>query len=303
MSRDERIGVLGIGRMGLPLAQGLREAGLRVTVYDVRMERSASFGGPVAESAVALAGASDILITVLPGIGEIEDAMIGAGSLIETLPVGALWLDLTSNDPRVARTIADRAAARDIHAVGAPMAGGVAAVQSGAVQFYAGGTASAVERARPVLETLGRLDHVGQRIEDGYVAKLLANLLWFGQVVAVTEALLLGQSLGITPSVLRRQLASSAGGSVFIDEYLDRLLAGDYLETFGIDRCVEELETLVALAQGTDVPFELSSTVARLHREALGRFGAIDGELLAARLLEERAGATLRNDVSSWSPE
>jgi 3-hydroxyisobutyrate dehydrogenase-like beta-hydroxyacid dehydrogenase len=94
--------------------------------------------------------------------------------------------------------------------------------------------------------------------------------------------------------VLRDQLAASAGGSVFVDEYLDRLLDGDYLASFGIDRCVEELEILVSLAQGADVPFELSSTVARLHREALERFGAIDGELLAARLLEERAGRTLR---------
>ena len=80
---------------------------------------------------------------------------------------------------------------------------------------------------------------------------------------------------------------------MFIDEYLDRLLAGDYLETFGIDRCVEELETLVRLAELHVVPFELSTNVARLYREALERFGAIDGELLAAKLLEERAGIRL----------
>jgi 3-hydroxyisobutyrate dehydrogenase len=183
------------------------------------------------------------------------------------------------------------------------MAGGVTAAQNGTVRFYAGGATPAVDRARPILDTLGQLDHVGQKIEDGYVAKLLANLLWFGQAVTVTEALLLGQSLGLPPTVLRAQLASSAGGSVFIDEYLDRLLGGDYLEDFGIDRCVEELETLVSLAQGADVPFELSATVTRLHREALERFGPVDGELLAAKLLEERAGATLSAGINRSSPE
>jgi 3-hydroxyisobutyrate dehydrogenase len=294
MSLRERIGILGVGRMGLAIARNLAAAGYAVTVYDVDVDRSAAAGTAVAESATALAASSDILITVLPGVGEIEHAMIGAVPLIESLRAGALWLDLTSNDPRVARAIANRAESRGIQPVGSPMAGGVAAAESGSLRFYVGGASRAVERARPVLERLGSLELVGGEVEAGYLAKLLANLLWFGQVVAVTEALLLGQALGLPPRVLRDQLAGSAGGSVFIDEYLDRLLAGDYLETFGIDRCVEELETLVSLANEVGVPFELSSMVARLHREALERFGTIDGELLAARLLEERARATLR---------
>jgi 3-hydroxyisobutyrate dehydrogenase len=303
MSLDERIGVLGVGRMGLPIANNLLAAGYVVTVFDTDPARSAAAGSPVAESATGLAEGSDILITVLPGMAEIERAMIGSGALIDSLPPGSLWLDLTSNDPRIAHSIEERASARGIQSVGAPMGGGVSAARDRSVRFFVGGANRAVDRARPVLEHLGSLDQVGERIGDGYLTKLLANLLWFGQAVAVTEALLLGQALGLSPATLRDQLAASAGGSVFIDEYLDRLLAGDYLGTFGIDRCVEELETLVSLARGADVPFELSSTVERLHREALERFGAIDGELLAARLLEERAGVTLRTDVSTPKPE
>jgi hypothetical protein len=124
------------------------------------------------------------------------------------------------------------------------------------------------------LDALGTIDHVGPSVADGYTAKLLANLLWFGQAVAVTEALLLGQSLGLAPARLAATLRASAGGSVFIDEYLDALLDGDYLETFSIARAVEELDTLASLAQQEGVPFELSATVVRLHREALERFGA-----------------------------
>jgi 3-hydroxyisobutyrate dehydrogenase-like beta-hydroxyacid dehydrogenase len=294
MPHGDRIGVLGVGRMGLPIARNLTAAGFAVTVYDRDLQRSRLARTEVAESGQDLAVGIDILITVLPGTPEIEDAMIGSGELVDALAAGSLWLDLTSSDPRVARTIADRAAARGVGSIGAPMAGGVSAAESGTLRFYAGGTPTGIDRARPALAALGTLDHVGDSIEAGYTAKLLANLLWFGQAVAVTEALLLGQALGLSPAVLRDQLAASAGGSVFVDEYLDRLLDGDYLASFGIDRCVEELETLVSLARGADVPFELSSTVARLHREALERFGAIDGELLAARLLEERAGRTLR---------
>jgi 3-hydroxyisobutyrate dehydrogenase len=294
MAEFERIGVLGVGRMGRPIAQRLHRAGFVVTVFDIDAERATAAGTAVAGSAAELAEASDILVTVLPGIPELRDALLGDGRLVDVLAAGSLWLDFTSNDPRVAREVADAAEARGVAAVGAPMAGGVTAAESGSLRFYAGGPASAIDRAGPVFDTLGSVDVIGAAIEAGYTAKLLANLLWFGQVVAVTEALLLGQSLGLSPAFLRDQLASGAGGSVFIDEYLDRLLEGDYLETFGIDRCVEELETLASLAQAAGVPFELSSTVARLHREALQRFGAVDGELLAARLLEERAGQTLR---------
>jgi 3-hydroxyisobutyrate dehydrogenase len=291
----ERIGVLGVGRMGLPIARRLVAAGFAVTVFDLVPERSAAAGAPVAVSGAALATGSDILVTVLPGIAEAEAAMIGDEGLVGLLPAGALWLDLTSNDPRVAQQVAERADLRGVLSVGSPMAGGVTAAEAGSLRFFAGGSDAALRRARPLLEAVGTVDVVGSGVGDGYLAKLLANLLWFGQVVAVTEALLLGQSHGLSPAVLRTQLASSAGGSVFIDEYLDRLLAGDYLETFGLDRCVEELETLVSLAQDADIPFELSATISRLHREALERFGAIDGELLAARLLEERAGTTLRS--------
>jgi 3-hydroxyisobutyrate dehydrogenase len=294
MPSDVRIGVLGVGRMGAPIARNLAAAGFTVTVFDRDLERSTLAGAAIAGSASELARVSDILVTVLPGIPEIETAMAGPDPLVEALSAGSLWLDLTSNDPRVARSIAERASARGVDSVGAPMAGGVDAAANGSLRFYAGGAPSAIDRARPVLEALGSLEQVGDTIEAGYVAKLLANLLWFGQAIAVTEALLLGRALGLSPAALRDQLAASAGGSVFIDEYLDRLLDGDYLASFGIDRCVEELDTLVSLARGADVPFELSSTVARLHREALERFGAIDGELLGAKLLEERAGRTLR---------
>lgn len=282
---QERVSLLGVGRMGLPIARALVEAGFDAVVYDPIADRTAGF---VAADTVAEAVASaDILVTVLPGTAELEAAMAEA---LPALRVGSLWLDLTSSDPRVVERLA-----RDVEAVGAPMGGGVTAAQARTLAFFVGGRFRAVERVRPLLEVLGAVDHIGESIGAGYTAKLLANLLWFGQVVAVTEALLLGQSLGLSPATLRRTLATSAGGSVFIDEYLDRLLDGDYLATFGLDRCVEELDTLASLARSEGVPFELSTLVARLHREALERFGAVDGELLAARLLEERAGRELRH--------
>ena len=294
-----RIGLLGIGRMGLPILRALVDAGYEVVAADPDPARRAA--GLAADATVvdegrAAAASAEMLVTVLPGPLELEAAMLGGG-VLDALPSGALWIDLTSNDPRAAERLADAAAHANVAFVGAALAGGVAAAEDRTLGFFVGGAEAALARARPVLAAIGdpsRIEHIGPGAGDGNAAKLLANLLWFGQAVAVTEALLVGQSLGLEPEALRGVLARSAGGSTFLDDYAGSLLAGDYLETFGIDRVVEELDTLTSLAREASSPFELSTLVARLHREALERFGPVDGELLAAKLLEVQAGRTLR---------
>lgn len=288
-----RVGVLGLGRMGVPIAVGLSSAGVDIVAWDPdehARARAASAGIRVASSAGEVAASVGVLVTVLPGAAEVEGVVV---PLLESLAPDSLWLDLTSGDPRVTRRVATLAAARGIATVDAAMVGGVSAASARTLSFLVGGPSDAVARAHRLLESLGTVDHVGEEPGAGQGAKLLGNLLWFGQVVAVTEALLLGQSMGIPASTLRRTLAAGPGGSAFIDEYLDRLLAGDDLTDFSLARCVEELDILASQAHETDVPFTLSNQVVTLHREALERFGAVDGELLAARLLEERAGRRL----------
>jgi 3-hydroxyisobutyrate dehydrogenase-like beta-hydroxyacid dehydrogenase len=300
------IGLLGIGRMGLPILRALVEAGHEVVAADpdpARRAAGATAGATVVSAGREVGASASVLVTVLPGPLELEAALLGdddTGGVLAALRPGTLWIDLTSNDPRVADRLADAAARAGVDTVAAALAGGVAAAEDRTLGFFVGGTDAAVARARPVLEAIGdpsRIEHVGQGAGEGSAAKLLANLLWFGQAVAVTEALLLGQSLGLEPEALRGVLARSAGGSVFLDDYAGSLLAGDYLETFGIDRVVEELDTLASLAGEAGSPFELSTLVTRLHHAALDRFGPVDGELLVAKLLEERAGRTLRRST------
>ena len=126
--------------------------------------------------------------------------------------------------------------------------------------------------------------------------KLLSNVLWFGQVVAVTEAMLLGRALGLDPVRLRGMLAERAGGSILLERDYAAVLQGQYMPSFGIDRVVEQLNTARVLAEAHRVPFELTALVERIHRQTLQRYGPIEGELLAARLLEERSGSMLRGE-------
>jgi len=127
----------------------------------------------------------------------------------------------------------------------------------------------------------------------GYTAKLLVNLLWFGQAIATAEALLLGQRAGIDPAVLEHALAGSSAASAFIRRDMGLVFQGDYMTSFGLDMICEELEAVTALAGDYHVPWELSDLVRRTYRRALARYGPVDGELLAVALLEEEAGHKL----------
>ncbi len=179
--------------------------------------------------------------------------------------------------------------------------GGVAAARRGTLQLLVGGEARVVAQHRDLLESVGRVRHVGG-YGAGYIVKLLINLLWFGQAVAVAEALLLGRAAGLDLGVLRDALAGSAADSRFIRDDLPALFAGDFMQTFGLDRCYEELQIVTGLARGHHVPFQVSEAVADIYLRALRRYGPADGELLAMALLEEQAGLSLRHSPAGTRP-
>jgi len=290
--RDVRIGFVGLGRMGAPMCANLVRAGCRVGATDLRPDAPAG-GARRFATTTELAAEADVLITMLPGPQEVVTAM---GDALAVLPAGAVWIDMTSNDPAVVGPVRDRALARGVDVLEAPAGGGPPAAGAGTLQLFAGGDPEVFERCRPILEILGdpaRIVRVGGH-DAGYTAKLLVNLLWFGQAVATAEALLLGGRAGIDLGTLRTVLGDSAASSDFIRRDLDALYAGDYLETFGLDRCSEELAAVTALAHELDVPFALSDLVHHTYRRALARYGPVDGELLAVALLEEETGLRLR---------
>jgi len=222
--------------------------------------------------------------------------MLGEAGALKGLAAGATWIDMTSNSPAAARPIREQAIEQGVEVLEAPVGGGITAAREGKLQLFLGGAASAVERHRALLEVLGdpgRIVHTGGH-GTGYTAKLLVNLLWFGQAVATAEALLLGQRAGIDPAVLEHALAGSSAASAFIRRDMGLVFQDDYLTSFGLDRICEELEAVTVLASDYHVPWELSDLVRRTYLRALARYGPVDGELLAVALLEEEAGDKLR---------
>jgi 3-hydroxyisobutyrate dehydrogenase len=302
------IGLVGLGRMGLPICENLVRAGYRVLAGDRRPEaarQAAGCGARWVPEVGRLAAGADVLITVLPGPGEVRELMLGTGSAAAALCPGTTWIDMTSNSPAAVTEIRNVLLDRGVQVLDAPAGGGVAAARQGSLQLLVGGQAEVVARHRELLEILGspgRIRHVGG-YDAGYTAKLLINLLWFGQAVATAEALLLGRASGLDLGVLREVLADSAAGSDFIRRDLDALFAGDLMRTFALDRCCEELQAVTELARDHHLPFQVSESVAELYRQALRRYGPADGELLGIALLEEQARLRLRHPSAADGPD
>ncbi len=217
------------------------------------------------------------------------------------LAPGAGWIGHDERRPGRWRALVAAASARGVECLDAPVGGGSAEAAAGTLRLYVGGSPATIERCSGVLEALGTVEHMGGA-GAGYTTKLLVNLLWFGQALATGEAMLLAARSGIDLEVLRATLGRSAAASEFIAHDAGRILDGDYLPAFGLDRCCEELDAVVAAARELGVPFELSSEVARAYSRALERYGAVDGELLAVALLEERAGVALRRGEPPRQP-
>ena len=295
-----RVAFIGLGHMGGPMSRRLAEAGLDLTVFDLDAARAAPAlerGARLAASAAEAAGDADVLVTMLPTPAAVEEVMLGSGGALASLPDGALWIDMSTSSPEVTARVLRRGAARGIRVVDAPVAGMSAGAEAGTLEIFAGGDAADVEQARHILKRLGdpeRIFHVGGH-GAGLVVKLMLNLLWFDQLVAVAEVLTIGVRAGVDLGVLHRALVEGPTESrLLARDLLPLLTRGEYEEGFTLALATKDLRLAVDLARAAGVPAELSAVVEQLFMRARATFGDDAGEMTPVRLYEEIAGVTLR---------
>jgi 3-hydroxyisobutyrate dehydrogenase len=276
--------------MGLPICRRLVQAGFQPAVTDIEGPPLELAGVRWTDSAAAACAGAEIAVTVLPGPAEVASI---ADQIAGALAPGACWLDLSTASPAVARVVDAACAQRAVGAVDAPVGGGPDAAAAGRLLVFAGGTADDLALARPVLEAVAaRIIHTGPR-GSGYAVKLLVNAVWFGQAVATAEALSLAGRLGLDLELVRDALGASAAGGRFLEHDARALLAGDDLTSFSLARCCEELASVLAVGEELEVPLPVAAAVSEVHRRALEHYGDVDGELLGARWVAERAGVVL----------
>jgi 3-hydroxyisobutyrate dehydrogenase len=290
------VGIIGLGRMGLPMCRRLTERGFTVVGNDRRSE----LWGPVIEAGARWAGSAaevasqcGVLITMLPGPGEVSEI---AQEVTEAMSPDSTWIEMSSATPAIAAEIARAAEGRGVRILDAPVGGGPPQARTGDLLAFVGGRVEHLHAQRDVLESLaGQILHVGPA-GSGYAVKLVVNMLWFEQAIAGAEALSLAARAGLDLETVRHALQHSAAASRFLERDAPALMRGDDLTSFSLARCHEELAGVLALGEQLGVPLALAERTTELYAQALERYGDVDGELLAARLVAERAGVDLAGE-------
>ena len=291
------IGFIGLGNMGNPMARNLIEAGFHLTVHD--LDRSAAenliaLGAAWAEDPRALAARSRALITSLPGPLQVEAVMDGENGARAGLKAGSTWIDMTTNSPALVKRMAVQLAERGISVLDAPVTGAVDGAQAGTLTIFVGGEAKTFERHRPIFDVIAeKTFHAGQ-LGAGLAAKLLTNLLWFINAVAIGEGMILGAKAGIELPTLWEIIKSSAGNSWVAEHDVPSIFAGHYDPTFTLDLCVKDLRLIHELGEYHGVPLELGGLVQQIFRRAQVQYGGDQGELHVVRLLEDVTGTHLQ---------
>ena len=295
-----RIGFIGLGNMGGPMCGHLVQAGFDVSAFDVdsaALSRLVQAGAGAATSVADCARGVEALITMLPAPPHVEQVLLGEGGAIAALEPGAIAIDMSTSSIAVGARVVSAARERGVDVLDAPVAGQSIGAKAGSLAIYVGGSEAVFDRARPLFEVMGdpaRIFHLGSN-GAGYTVKLLLNLLWFIQSVAVGEALSVGVRAGVSLDKLHAALVGSPANSVFLERDVRMVLDdGDYDEAFPMRLVAKDLGLAVDLARDVGVPVELTALVEQIHWRARVQYGDDAGQISAVRLYEDLAGVSLR---------
>lgn len=265
-----RIGMVGLGRMGRPMAERILGAGFPLTVWARRPERAAplrALGAAGADSLDALAAGAECLLTCLPRPGDVEAVV---AELLGPARPGTLLIDTSTIDVATSRRIGAACRAREVDYVDAPVSGGPEGAARGGLTVMAGGEGRAVSRARPVLETLGtHVHHMGPN-GSGHLAKLCDQVITGVAYAAVAEALVLGVKGGLDPVQLLQALSTASGRSRTLEQAGPVILARAFDAAFTADLAAKDLECALATARRFTARLLLASTAHQCYEEMRG---------------------------------
>ncbi|MCX7295334.1 MAG: 3-hydroxyisobutyrate dehydrogenase [Hyphomicrobiales bacterium] len=209
-----RIGFIGLGNMGLPMALNLIKAGHQVEGVDLNpaaIEKLKAAGGGNAEFAKVAASRCDVVITMLPAGKHVREVYLGAGGIVENANPGTLLIDCSTIDVETAREVAASAEARGLLMLDAPVSGGVGGAAGGTLTFMVGGSTQAFTRAQTILDKMGKtIVHAGGA-GNGQAAKICNNMILGISMIAVSEAFVLAEKLGLDHQKLFDISSKSSG--------------------------------------------------------------------------------------------
>ncbi|MCW5770681.1 MAG: NAD(P)-dependent oxidoreductase [Rhodospirillaceae bacterium] len=276
MSGKLRVGFVGIGNMGWPMAANLCRAGFAVTVFDSDAARRArfakEFGAAAVDSLGALGANTDVCVTMLPTGAIVRQALLedDRGALAAALPKGAIVLDMSSSEPIGTQALGKTLAARGIILIDAPVSGGVPRAEAGTLTLMIGGDdEAAIAKATPVLEAMGKQLFRTGPLGSGHAMKALNNYVAAAAFVASTEAIRVGRRFGLDPAVMVDIMNVSTGRNFNSEMTIKQhVLSGSYATGFQLGLMTKDVKIAADLAESLAIEAPLSRLTRSLWLDA-----------------------------------
>jgi len=291
-----RIGFIGLGNMGGPMALNLIKAGHTLIVHDVRRDAAAPHlerGAKWAESPKAAARESELILSSLPGPKEVEAVALGADGIIHGAVPGTIYADLSTGSPTVMRRLHAAFKDKGVHVLDAPVSGGVWGAQRGSLQVMVGGDEAIYNEVKGVLTAVG--DKVGYMgpIGAGTIAKLVHNMISITTRQIVAEGFTLGVKAGVAPEALLEAIrGASFGQGLLLSQMIPNVVFKGEFDTvrFACKLARKDIGLATELAREYDVPMPMAALGEQVMVEALAR-GWGDKDSTSPWMLQEEAAA------------
>jgi len=260
----ERLGFIGVGRMGDPMARNLLSAGFELTIYDTSaaaIEPLKALGAQVAKSPLEVASAAEIVIVSLPTPAIVQKVAleISSGSRMK------IFIDVSTTGPKVAGEVAAALSAKGITAVDAPVSGGVGGARKGTLAVMLACPQNLVERVRPVLEPIGKIFFLGEHPGSGQLMKLANNMLSAAALAVTSEVMVMGVKGGLDPQVMLEVINSGTGrNSASVDKFPKAILPRTFDFGFAIGLLLKDVKLCTDEAAGLGVPMICGNAIREL---------------------------------------
>ena len=295
---DTKIGFIGLGIMGKPMARNLLKAGYPLTVHNrsrANVDALSREGAVRAESPRHVVDASEIIITMLPDSTDVESVALGPDGLIEGGHEGQLLIDMSTINPLVSQKIGKELATKSVAMLDAPVSGGEPGAIEGILSIMVGGEASDFERAQPLFEVMGRtITHMGSLGSGGFT-KLANQIIVAINLTAIGEALVFGARSDVNPRKMIQALSGGMAASRCLEQKSEKILSGDFAPGFKIDLHQKDLGLVQAAAASLGVPIPTTALVQQFLRAMQARAQGGDDHSAIIQFFEELAGTEVRD--------
>jgi 3-hydroxyisobutyrate dehydrogenase len=291
-----RVGLVGVGNMGAPMATNLLKAGWRVTVYDAQPEKSKAFvserGGEIAGSLTEIGKSCDVVITMLPDGHVVRRVALGARDgddcLVRGLAKGATIIDMSSSAPVGTRELGNDLQRCGIALMDAPVSGGVRGAVAGTLAIMIGGDKSLAEKYDGLLAAMGKRFYVGG-LGSGHAAKVLNNYVSAAGLAAAAEAVRVAERFGIEPQTLIDVINSSTGRNNSTEnKFAQFILNGKFNSGFALGLMAKDLSLAMEVAEACGVPAELGRATLDLWKKAESAVGGAADHTEIARFVNSQ---------------